>query len=396
MTMNDGAGNEIGNEAARVLDPSRLIAHVEAATGLNDWGTPEFRTALDQLCASAIDEADLQGAALAGFAATIERLLTNRLRLYADRAAFPEIATQKIVAPLIVTGLPRGGTTILHGLLAQDPAARSAAKWEVDCPSPPPRAENRANDPRIAISTAAVEAIPAAFRAMHAMGATLPEECNNFFMMAFRSPNFGATANLPSYMRWLIEDADMAPAFEFHRHFLQHLQAFAPAGYWVLKAPPYLWWPEALFAAYPDARVVVTHRDPADVMPSNASLIAYLRGYTGTPDPLAVGKEQVGHWRTGLDRMHRYRSSGAHSEQFIDTYYTDFVSAPMGVVATIYDRFDMTLSNEARDAMTRFLAGNTQGKHGRHDYQAETFGLSRETLHREFGDYIAAYAIPTR
>jgi hypothetical protein len=383
------------NEAVPMLDPARLIADAEAETGLGDWGAPEFMSALDLLCHSAVDEAGLQGAALAGFAANIRRLLANRLRLYADRAAHPEIAAQAIVAPIIVTGLPRGGTTILHALLAQDPAARSPAKWEVDRPSPPPRTETYGTDRRIAIAEAAVAALPDIFRAMHAMGATLPEECNSIQMMAFRSPNFGASANLPSYMRWLIEEADMAPAFALHRHVLQHLQAFAPAHHWVLKAPPYLWWPNALFDAYPDARVVVTHRDPAQVMASNASLIAYLRSWTGNPDPVAVGAEQVAQWRVGLDRLHAFRSTGAHAGSFLDTYYADFIRSPMTVVARIYDHFGMTLTSEAEIAMTQFLGRNVQGKHGRHDYAAETFGLSREGLHRDFADYIAAYAIPT-
>lgn len=377
-----------------MLDPARLIARAEAATGLSDWGDPEFASALDRLCHSAADEAALSDAALGGFTANLDRLLHNRLRLYADRSAFPEIAAQRIHAPIVVTGLPRGGTTILHALLAQDPAARSPAKWEVDRPSPPPRRETRHKDPRIAVSDAAVAALPAAFRAMHAMGATLPEECNSIQMMAFRSPNFAASARLPSYMRWLLEEADMAPAYQLQIHMLQHLQAFTLGKRWVLKAPPHLWWPGELFAAFPDARVVVTHRDPAQVMASNASLIAYLRGWTGTPDPIAIGAEQVEQWQLGLDRLQSYRRGGAHAAQFLDTYYADFVARPLDVVEQIYDRFGLVLDDATRAAMTAFLAGNVQGKHGQHAYEAETFGLTREALHDRFADYIAAYSIP--
>src|SRR6202011_2501091 len=107
--------------------------------------------------------------------------------------------------------------------------------------------------------------------------ADLPDECNAFTTMAFCSTNFGARTHLPTYMNWLLHEADMRPAYAFHRQFLQHLQAFAPRDFWVLKSPPNLYWLNTMLETYPDARVVMTHRDPAELMPSIASLIAWIR-----------------------------------------------------------------------------------------------------------------------
>lgn len=381
--------------AAR-LNPDKLRAEAIAATGLSDWGDGDFSEALERLCRSAVDEAGLTERGLESFAGRIDKALTTRLQLIADRASFPEIARQEIRAPLVVAGLPRSGTTILHALLAQDPAARSPQKWEVDEPSPPPRAETYATDPRIAVSQAGIDALPDKFKAMHAMGATLPDECNSVMMMAFLSPNFGAVASIPSYMRWLVGEADMAPAFAIHRAMLQHLQAFAPARHWVLKAPPYLWWIDDLFKAYPDARMVITHRDPAEVIPSNSSLIAFLQSLNAPIDLLAVGLEQTEIWGRGIDRLLAVRASGRHDDRIMDSQYQDFVADPMQVVRSVYARFGIPLAEEAISAMEGFMAGNQQGKHGKHEYEAEDYGLDRAALRERFAGYIQAFSIPVR
>ena len=334
-----------------MLDPHRLIADAEAATGLNDWGAPEFRDGLEQLCAAVRDDD------AASLEQQIAVQLQKRLRLYADRATYLEISAQKIVAPIFVVGFPRSGTTILHALLSADPRARSPLAWEMAAPSPPPRAETALTDPRIAASQTAIEQLPAQFRAMHAMGATLPDEDNSIMQMAFRSLNFAASRPLPAYVDWLL-DCDMAPAFALHQHLLQHLQAFHQRDWWVLKAPPHLFALDALFAAYPDARIIFTHRDPASIMPSNASLIAYLL-----------------------------------ADRFFDLQYKDFIGDQMATVERLYAGLNIAMDKKAREAMTALLADRRQGKHGKHDYSAEQYGMSVDQIRAEYSDYITAYDV---
>lgn len=375
--------------------PERIIAKAEAATGFTDWGEPEFREALDVLAASA-SEAPVSEAAAATMEARFVDPAIKRLKLYADRARYPEIARQKIVAPLILMGLPRSGTTILHALLAQDPGARSPLNWELADPSPPPRAETFHSDPRIAAAQARVEMLDPQFRAMHAMGAELPDECNSFMTWGFQSPNFGASVDLNAYETWLTTQCDAKGAYALHRHVLQHLQAFAPRQWWTLKAPPHLFWLDRMFETYPDARVVVTHRDPAAVLPSNASLISFLRKGAGEVDPKKVGRHEVAKWKGGLERTMAYRASGKHKAQIFDSQYVDYMRDPMGAVAAIYDHFGMTLTAEAETRMRAFLAENKQDKHGAHHYTAEEFGLDAASLHREFADYIQTYNVPIK
>ncbi|MGE0385826.1 MAG: sulfotransferase [Gammaproteobacteria bacterium] len=385
--------NAVAGGAAAGLQPERLCRAAEAATGLADWGAPAFLDGLERFCRSAVDEAGLDEARLGSVTARIHDNLVKRLALYADRARYPVIARQEIVAPLVVTGLPRSGTTILHALLAQDPAVRSPQMWELSAISPPPRTETYRTDPRIAAGQAQIDALPAQFKAMHAMGATLPEECNSIMTMAFRSPNFGAMARVPGYMDWLLHEADMTPAFEIHRHVLQHLQAFAPGSRWVLKAPPYLFWPVDLFAAYPDAKVVMTHRDPAEVIPSNASLVGFLIGAQSEAARSELGAAQLEMWALGADRMMAYREGPGAGRQIIDVHYRNFIKDQIGFVAGIYAAFGLDFTDEARAAMTAFIADNEQGKHGSHSYSAQQFGLDDERVRKRFAAYLDKFDV---
>jgi hypothetical protein len=370
-----------------MLDFAKLIANAEQATCHSDWGEPEFRNGLAQLCGS-------KGAddALAG---QISAQLEKRLYLYADRTAHPEIPAQEIIAPIFVVGFPRSGTTILHALLAADPRARSPLTWELGAPSPPPRAESALTDPRIAATQAGIEQLPQQFRAMHAMGATLPDEDNSIMQLAFRSLNFAATREMPDYVDWLL-DCDMAPAFALHRHMLQHLQAFHKREWWVLKAPPHLFALNALFATYPDARIIFTHRDPASIMPSNASLIAFLHEMSGnTVDRAALGKAETAKWRKGMGQAMAFRAQNPKlSDRFFDLQYRDFTTDPIAAVEAVYRWLNIALPAEPRAAMTAFLADSRQGKHGKHDYSPEQYGMTADAIRAEFADYMITYNVP--
>jgi len=379
----------------RGLDASEFLNKAEQRTGLTDWGEIPFRESLDVLCRSAQEEC-LRGRPAEAFAANIDGILAKRLRLVADRKTYPEIARQQVRRPLFVTGLPRSGTTILHSLLSQDPAHRSPQKWELDDPSPPPRAETYDSDPRIAVAAAAVERIEPEFRAMHQMGAQLPEECIQLQILSFQSLVFWAAHDLPTYSEWLMGEADTLPSFQFHRHYLQHLQAFAPKERWVLKAPSHMFWLDKLLEVYPDAGIVVMHRDPAEVLPSNASMVAFIRNRMGEVDPRAIGADQVRVWGTAVQRAMDFRARTPRPEQFFDTHYSDFIRDPLTVVRAIYQHFDMTLTPEAEAAMRAFMAENRQDKHGKHVYSAEQFGLDKPTLHRAFAGYIDHYGVRTR
>lgn len=375
------------------LNGAALIAQAEKATGLSAWGDAGFAEGLDVLTTALASDERLSALARAGAAAQLGGLLEKRLRLYDDRARHPEIAAQTIAAPLIVVGLPRSGTTILHALLAQDPRARSPLTWEIDSPSPPPRAASRASDPRIAANQAQLDRVPLAFKQMHMIGATLPQECNAIAALAFQSSNFGATYDIPAYEEWYLAADDRAP-YAVHRAMLQHLQAFAPGEHWVLKSPCHMFHMARLFETYPDARVVFPHRDPAATIGSLASLIGYLREQTyGAVDRRKIGPEMARYWGEALERTMAFRDDPAFADRFVDIDYTQLIADPLRAVAAVYRHFGIELTAEAEQAMRTFLDRQPQDKHGAHRYTLEDHGLSKAAIHDAFAAYLDRFPV---
>jgi hypothetical protein len=159
----------------------------------------------------------------------------------------------------------RTGTTILFELMAQDPSNRTPASWEVARPVPPPVESQYTADRRIRLTElhlSIAERLSPGFRAIHAIGARLPQECVYLFSSNFMSEQFGYMYHIPAYRRWLLEQP-MAETYRWHHDFLQHLQSGFERERWVLKTPSHLAFLDDLFACYPDAGVVWTHREPA-------------------------------------------------------------------------------------------------------------------------------------
>jgi hypothetical protein len=329
----------------------------------------------------------------------ILRLLENRARLAADRARFPEIALEKIARPLFVVGLPRTGTTLLHTLLAQDPATRTPLAWEARAPSPPPERESFERDARIAPCARELEGLYRLlpeFRAIHPMEADWPQECVAITAHAFVSLQFSTTWRIPSYTRWM-KSQDHGPAYALHRRVLQHLQWRNPRERWVLKTPGHLWTLRELFAAYPDAGVIHTHRDPVRVLASLTSLAVQLRKVASDAiDPGEIGREWGPELALALQRGSSFRKhEPGLAERFVDVQFGDLNRDPLAVVQKIYAHFGLALGNHARARMEAFLGVNPREKHGVHRYRLEDFGLDVVEERRRFSAYSEEFAVPS-
>ena len=318
-------------------------------------------------------------------------LLTQRLQLVDARKRIPAISQQRIARPLVVMGLPRTGTTLLYGLLASDPAHRAPLSWEIDDPCPPPRANTYASDKRIRRTERRFEQLrqlAPGFQAIHPIGALLPQECIVLTASAFRSIRFEMCFDVASYQQWL-RTADMAPAYAWHRRFLEHLQSHHALERWVVKSPGHLGPVDALLGEYPDAMVVQTHRDPLKVVPSVSSLEYTMRCVASDDvDPVALGQQQLEQWsgflREGLEARARMPQ---HANQFLDLHFHEIVADPVGCVARIYDHFGLELSAEAEVRMRDYLAGNPRDAHGTHEYTLDMFGLRRDAVWDAFREY---------
>ncbi|MDZ7784032.1 MAG: sulfotransferase [Halioglobus sp.] len=375
------------------LCPEHLMRRAQARTGLDNWGDASFRTGLDRLTASLEREANLtQIGRIVAYLNLLDHL-SVRLRLIDYRASHPEVAAQRIERPLFIVGLPRTGTSILHELLAQDPALRAPATWEVARPVPPPAPAERDADARIARVDrllGLLEKLSPGFQPIHAVGARLPQECVYMLSSAFASEQFGYMYRVPDYRKWLLEE-DLTAAYAWHAAFVQHLQSGGGEARWVLKTPAHLASLKYLCGQYPDACIVWTHRRPLQAIASFSSLACTLRrGFSRGVDPREVGEEQLRHYaRVARRGMEERRALG--EERFFDVGFSAICDNPVGVIREIYERFSMTLTDDAERRMRAYLRRRPRDLYGEHRYSAAAFGLDSGCESDHFADYLERY-----
>ena len=379
------------------LEEEALLEEARRHTGLCDFGDNSFRKPFKVLLEVYATEARLTWVGRLAAKHDVLRLLTNRLRLIEDRKRYPAIARETIRSPLFIVGLPRTGSTLLHNLLAQDPANRAPLTWEVMFPSPPPARVGSQNDPRIAQTDKLLQQFDwllPEFKSLHPMKAQWPIECVAIMSHTFLSAQFQSTFHIPTYQQWLYS-GDFYPVYLFHRRFLQHLQWRSPAPRWVLKAPAHLFALESLLDVYPDARIIQTHRDPLKVIGSVASLDTVLRGvFSDEIDPQAIGMEAVEQWADAARHTIKAREQvGSGQDRFWDVYYRDLIQDPIGTVERLYANFDLPFTDQVKGRMTRFLAENPKDKYGAHRYSLAQFGLTADFVARAFQDYIRRFRL---
>ena len=378
-------------ELNRLLDEAR-----ERAGGLNDLGEGPFLEPLQLFLSSLENEARLNAI---GVMIAKERILghtVNRLQYVQDRQRFPEIREQKISKPVFIIGMPRTGTTILHDILARDPANRAPMTWEVMFPSPPPSKDRFHDDPRIEACAATfpdIDAMIPGFKAMHPMGALLTQECVTMMGETMCTPLFHCQFRVPSYQDWVDQEADWSHVYDFHERQLQHLQSRNQGDRWVLKTGAHMWGLEHLLAKYPDARIVFTHRDPVESMTSYASLTSLVRTMgSDEVDRQEIAQDWTQRLHKALEHGFRVRENGHYPEAlFYDMHFSTFVQDQLAVVENIYDAFDIPMTAEARTSMRGFIEDNPKGKHGAHRYTPEEFGVDPEAVRSEFRPYIERF-----
>lgn len=370
-----------------MLAVDALVDAARERTGLDDLGPDTWQEGLDVLVASLHEEANLNDLGVAAMTDQLVGNLANRLLVEQAYAEHPEIDDQEIVAPLFGLGLPRTGSTALSYLLAQDPARRSLRVWEAGAPCPPPETATERTDPRIAAAQAGIdmtnELFPG-FAGMLPTEADGPQECLLPMALDFRSRMFEGMVPVPGYSTWLL-DADLEPAYRYHRRVLKLLQWRCPPERWWLKSPAHMLSIDALDAVYPDARFVVTHRDVAKVLPSVCALYAtFARVLADDVGPLAIGARNTATWRTGLERLLAFRDRG-NEGRFVDLAFADVQRDPLGQVARLYDALGDELTDEARDRMAAWWAGTERSGPG--SYDGAEFGLDPAALAEGFAFY---------
>lgn len=383
------------------FDRDRLVETAINDTNLDDFGEPTWEEGLDRLLDDLVHEARLHELGVDIAAGDVTTYLSTRLGIVEWRKQHPDVATKPIERPIVIVGQPRTGTTIIYDLLAQDPRLRAPLSWEVDLPIPPPDPATSDTDPRIAEVQAKLDMadllIPG-FCDFHPMGALLAQECVRMTAGDFRSMIFNTQYRVPNYERWLLDEADMAPAYRWHRIYLQHLQANQSPQRWLLKSPAHLWCLGALLAEYPDAVIIQTHRDPLKVIASISALVAHLRqmasDQTSVKDAASDFADDI---FDGLDRAIDARDDRTLApDRVIDVQFGAFMDDPFATIARVYEQLGMELTADADEAMRAFHAAHPgDGGGGGTRYRFADTGLDAGELRERAARYQERFGVPS-
>jgi hypothetical protein len=373
-------GRGLGDDGRSLisLEPDALRRAAVATTGLDDFGDTWWEEPFERLCASLDDEARLHLPGRLRTRAEVQLILQNRLRLVDLWQRQPEIAEERIHAPIVVTGLGRSGTTFLHELLACDPDNRPPLLWELLHTLPYDDASAELCHAEITL----MDEIVPAFTAMHENGGGLPTECIFAFAHQFSSDIYTGLYNVGSYTVWR-SGRDHAPIYEWHKRMLQTLQWLArqrtgrPTTRWVLKAPSHLSHLPLLFATYPDAKLVITHRDPLRVIGSLADLMATLHymhsehvDHEVLVQFMAIGLEMQ------MDEVSAERDDGVIPDDMIsDVLYHDLIKDPVGTVEHLYTGWNLPFTDRFRTNLNARVSDRHHDQAPSHDYAFSDTGL---------------------
>jgi Sulfotransferase family len=377
------------------LDAAVLRRQACAETGLSDFGDRDYEERLDVLLAALRAAPGLTDAGRLSFHSQVLQLLKNRLLLVELLAREPAVLDVDLAPPIVIAGLPRTGTTHLHQLLAAGGTLRTLPYWESLEPFPLAAEAAVEPDPRRARTDAAVwfmnEAMPL-FPLMHEMTTDHIHEEIQLLAIDFSTMFFETLASVPAWAAYY-EAHDQTPHYRYLRTVLQallHLRGDAGRR-WLLKSPQHLEQLPVLADVFPGATVVVTHRDPAQVVVSLATMIAYTARMHASPvDPVRIGRR----WADRVERMLaacvRDRAVLA-ADRSLDVRFDDFMADDLATARRVLALADEPATPDAESAMAAYLAGHQRGRLGRIDYRPEDVGLDLDDLRARYGAYVARF-----
>jgi Sulfotransferase family len=392
-------GGAIFAEDETRLAPDPLIAAAAKATRLDakPLADPRLVEALGALTSSLHKEASLSPLGRLAASWDLKRMLSTLLILADAERQDPAILKRPLASPIFIAGLPRSGTTFLHGLLAEDPLSRAPRIWEAIYPYPKHRsAEFGAGRRKVQLQLLTFNLLSPGIRNLHPIEADAPEECIEFTSQVFRSPRFDDVYRAPTYRAWL-DKSGYDDGYRFLARFLRHLQGPGEVPRrWVLKSPEHVFSFDALARVFPDAMLVLVHRDPGHVLVSAARLTELLRApFTTTIDRREIGRKVADYWQEGMRCMVKLADNPAFPlrSRLAHVTYRSLVADPIGTIVRIYDAFGLDLSREAREAMAAKVARAPNGGYGAHRYHPEEFGIDPERERERASTYSEHFGV---
>lgn len=388
------------------LDEEALLAQARVETGLDDFGAESFLEPLRVLLAAYRDEAGFSAMGRVTIHTQLLQLLKNRLLIEDLIARHPEILDERIERPIIIAGLPRTGTTHLQNMIAADPNLRSLAYWEsiepVLAASEAATLEPGAPDPRIARTDGSLafltQALPH-FPAMFDIGTHHAHEEINLLAIDFSTLYFDTMAPIPSWRSHYLA-TDQTPHYAYLERVLQVLQFVRPqpqAGgartRWILKSPQNLEQFGPLMNVFPDATVLVTHRDPVAVTASMATMLSYVSWLSAeTVDTHRIGQYWLGILEDLLGAAVRDRDL-LPADQSLDVHFDEFMADEWSMLERIYALAGQPFTAATQVSLRSYLDGHARNRHGRLRYDLADFGYDEADLRRRFAPYVERFSV---
>jgi Sulfotransferase family len=380
------------NRAA--FEDAAILADAQTRTGLADFGPDSFREPLGVLLKSLREEAPLNELGRMAMRTRVVESLETRLKMQEWIRRHPEILDEEIGAPIIIMGLMRTGTTMLHRIIASDPRNHAANWWEVRFPAPPLDMDWSKPDPRIPLAEAEVAAILEADprqASIHPWDAQAPDEEIMLLEHSFFSHVPEAFANLPTYRTWITQQ-DWTPAYVYLKKQLQFLQwqkrqRGNVRERWILKTPGHLGYIDTLFKVFPGARAIFNHRDPVETVPSAASMNYAMWALYGDPSEAKIAAAQWQErlaWGTSRSLESRKRYA---ADRFVDIWFKDVMKDPIPQIERAYATFGIEMTPAARAGMQAWRDRNPRDKRPPHEYALSEYGLTREGICAAFAEY---------
>lgn len=377
------------------FDRAALLQMASDRAGLSDFGDTWFLEPMDRYIDAVNVEGRLTQAGHAAQTETIVNGLVNRLRMMNDIRLHPEIMDETVEVTGVILGLPRTGSTIFHRLLASAPGMTAMRWFELQNYAPFPGEERGNPAGRRAYAEAMIagwlSTVPE-LESIHPLEPDAPDEEILVLGQWFVSTMVEGMSFVPSFARWL-NDYDQSKGFDDLKLVLKYLQWQEPSRRgrkWILKSPSNLPYAEFVAKAFPDAVMIMTHRDPLQTVPSYISLQAALYRLSATFSDAEVGA----FWFLRLvEWMQRFEVARERigEERFIDIDYRVVTREPLQQAERVLTRMGITLDMASEVMLTEFLAGNKREQRPMHQYSLERFGLSEEAICREFAAYRARY-----
>jgi sulfotransferase family protein len=321
--------------------------------------------------------------------------LATRMRVDDYVRRNPQVTQAPVKRPVFILGMPRTGTTLVSNLLDADPATRSLLKWEAYNVTPPAAPGTLRTDPRCLAEKAKDEAILKSNpkgAAQHFETGDGPTECVHLLAQDFKSLMYAVLSPVPTYHDWMLF-CDMTPAFAHRKRVFQILQSTNP-GRWVLKMPSDSLFIRTLFATFPDAKVIWTHRDPYATLASSISMRANSQAIFNKEADIRYMRERFP-LQLALHAARPLEMSRERPNDIIDLYYDDLVTDPLAQLKKVYAWLGDAWTEATELGMKRWLAENPQGRFGKHSYSLSQWELTKRDLEPYFADYLRVHPVAT-